>query len=120
MKIKREAHKKAQEEEAEAIEAEASKVVLESPPKEKPAKQPTRKKLPDPEYITKRHLETFKQELLSSIPSPGERIVEKEVERFVEKPVEKIVERPVEKIVEREKIVTLSGNALLDRIFFNR
>jgi hypothetical protein len=54
------------------------------------------------------------------MPVPGERVVEKPVERIVEKPVDRIVERPVEKVVERERIVHLSGNALLDKIFFGK
>lgn len=110
LKERRESHKKAQEEESTA-----EVVVEKDPPKPRAKKLP-----PAPEYITKSHLEKFKSELLSSMPIPGERVVEKEVERVVEKPVDRIVERPVEKVVEREKIVQLSGNALLDKIFFNR
>jgi hypothetical protein len=108
LKAKREANKAMQEDEASK---ELPKVVIEQPPKPVPVK---------PEYLTKNHLESFKKELLSSMPTPGERIVEKPVEKIVEKPVERIVERPVEKIVEREKIVHLSGNALLDKIFFGK
>ena len=112
LKAKRESFKKAQEEEATTTE----EVVVEPAPI-----KPRNKKLPPaPEYITKFHLENFKKELLSSMPTPGERVVEKPVERIVEKPVDRIVERPVEKVVERERIVHLSGNALLDKIFFGK
>jgi len=109
LKERRESHKKAQEEESTA------EIVVEKEVKPRAKKLP-----PAPEYITKSHLEKFKSELLSSMPIPGERVVEKEVERVVEKPVDRIVERPVEKVVEREKVVHLSGNALLDKIFFGR
>ena len=111
----RESHKKAQEEEATTV---APVEVEHDAPKshrKKGYKLP-----PAPEYITKNHLEQFKAELLAGIPQPGERVVEKPVERIVEKPVDRIVERPVEKIVEREKVVHLSGNALLDKIFFGK
>jgi hypothetical protein len=113
LKERRETHKKAQEEEATThgtVEVEHD------------APKPKKKVLlaPAPEYITKTHLEKFKSELLAGIPQPGERIVEKPVERIVEKPVDRIVERPVERIVEREKVVHLSGNALLDKIFFGK
>jgi len=108
LKAKREANRSTQEIDAAT---EPPKVIIEQPAKPVVQKQ---------EYLTKNHLESFKKELLSSMPSPGERIVEKPVERIVEKPVERIVERPVERIVEREKIVHLSGNALLDKIFFGK
>ena len=112
LKERRESHKKAQEEEATTT---APITVEHDEPKPRTKKLP-----PAPEYITKTHLEKFKSELLAGIPPPGERIVEKPVERIVEKPVDRVVERPVEKIVEREKVVHLSGNALLDKIFFGR
>jgi hypothetical protein len=108
LKAKREANRSTQESDAST---EEPKIIIEQPAK------PVAQK---PEYLTKNHLESFKKELLSSMPSPGERIVEKPIERIVEKPVERIVERPVERIVEREKIVHLSGNALLDKIFFGK
>ena len=115
MKELRESHKKAQEEEATTT---APVEVTHDTPR------PHRKKgyvlPPAPEYITKQHLEKFKSELLAGIPQPGERVVEKPVERIVEKPVDRIVERPIERIVEREKVVHLSGNALLDKIFFGK
>ena len=115
LKDRRESHKKAQEEEATTEVVEAEVAVQQMPPKVKTKKLP-----PAPEYITKSHLEKFKSELLSSMPVPGERIVDRPVEKIVEKPIDRIVERPIEKIVEREKLVHLSGNALLDKIFFNR
>ena len=124
MKERREYHKKMQEEEAAAIEAKEPKVVVQESKDEVAiehvVKKPVKKKLPPVEYITKSHLEKFKAELLADIPRPGERIVEMPVEKIVEKPIEKIVERPVDRVVEREKIVHLSGNALLDKIFFNK
>jgi len=113
LKDRRESHKKAQEEEA--VKGDVPVAVEPVAPKPKAKKLP-----PAPEYITKSHLELFRKELLSSIPAPGERIIEKEVDRIVEKPVDRIIERPVEKVVEREKIVHLSGNALLDKIFFGK
>ena len=112
LKERREAHRKAQEEEATTT---APVEIVNDPPKPRAKKLP-----PAPEYITKSHLEQFKSELLAGMPTPGERVVEKAVEKIVEKPVDRVIERPVEKIVEREKVVHLSGNALLDRIFFNK
>jgi len=112
LKERRESHKKAQEEEATTTEP----VAIEAPE----VKKKVKKLPPAVEYITKSHLENFRKELLAGIPPPGERIVEMPVERIVEKPVERIVERPVEKLVEREKVVHLSGNALLDKIFFGK
>ena len=113
LKERRESHKKAQEEEATTTAP--VEVEHEAPKPRKKVVLP-----PAPEYITKTHLEKFKSELLAGIPQPGERVVEKPVERIVEKPVDRIVERPVERIVEREKVVHLSGNALLDKIFFGK
>lgn len=117
LKEKREYHKKVQEEEATATATAVASVDVEHEPP-KPKKKSVMP--PAPEYITKTHLEKFKSELLAGIPQPGERVVEKPIERIVEKPVDRIVERPVEKIVEREKVVHLSGNALLDKIFFGK
>ena len=123
LKAKRESFKKAQEEESNTAEPSAcggTALPGEVATAGEPIK-PRKKKLPPtPEYITKFHLENFKKELLSSMPTPGERVVEKPVEKIVEKPVERIVERPVERVVEREKIVHLTGNALLDKIFFGK
>lgn len=111
MKEKREANKKAQEQEAEKpLEVEGLK---------KPRKPYTKKEkvavapapaapaaaaAPEPpktEYLTKASLDDFKRELLGAIPA-------------------KTVEKPVERIIEKEKIVHLSGNALLDKIFFGK
>lgn len=117
LKERREYHKKVQEEEATTMESTTAPVEVQYEPA-KPKKKQVMP--PAPEYITKTHLEKFKSELLAGIPQPGERIVEKPIERIVEKPVDRIVERPVEKIIEREKVVHLSGNALLDKIFFGK
>lgn len=122
LKEKRDAYKKDQEEESSSLVEIETEPIAPTEPDATVGKIKAKavKKIypPAPEYITKTHLEKFKQELLSSIPQPGERIVEKPVEKIVEKPVDRIVERPVDKYV--EKIVHLSGNALLDKIFFNR
>jgi hypothetical protein len=118
LRERREYHTKVQEEEATNMQATAPSLEVQHE-----APKPTKKKVnlaPAPEYITKTHLEKFKTELLAGIPQPGERVVEKPVERIVEKPIDRIVERPVERIVEREKVVHLSGNALLDKIFFGK
>lgn len=76
------------------------------------------------EFITKGDLERFKADIFSMMP--------KEVVREVQVPVEKVVVRekyvPVEKTVVRERVVQqevpverkISGNELLDRIFFSR
>ena len=94
MKERREYHRKMQEEEASSeatpkVEIKDSKDDVEFVPVVR--KPRTKAPLPPVEYITKKHLESFKAELLAGIPQPGERLVEMPVEKIVEKPVEKIV-----------------------------
>ena len=78
-----------------------------------------RKKLPPPserpQYVTAAELQKLKLELLESL-QPVKVVKEKEVE------VEKVVEKPVVvekvKVVEKPTTKIVSGNELLDRIFF--
>ena len=79
-----------------------------------------KKKLPPPSerptYITAAELQKFKLEMLDMVGKPQKVIKEREVE------VEKVVEKPVvvEKVVEKPTTKVISGNDLLDRIFFSK
>ena len=114
MKEKREANKKTQEQEAEKpLEVEGlkkprkpytkkEKVAVAPAPAEAAKAAAPAPQVPEPlktEYLTKASLDDFKRELLGAMPP-------------------KTVEKPV--YVEKEKIVHLSGNALLDKIFFGK
>jgi hypothetical protein len=118
LKAKRESQKKAQEEEAEMIKAEKDEVKVQARQREAYEKaKVSRKKLPPPSerplYITAAELQKFKLEMLDMV-KPVKVIKNREVE------VEKIVEKPVivEKLVEKPTTKIISGNALLDSIFF--
>lgn len=120
LKTKREALKKSQEEEAEMLKAEKDELKIQAKQRERLEKAKLgRRKLPPPEerptYITAAELQKFKLEMLEVI-KPVKVVKEKEVE------VEKIVEKPVvvEKVIEKPTTKVISGNELLDRIFFNK
>jgi hypothetical protein len=124
LKTKREALKKAQEEEAEMLKAEGDELKIQAKQRERLEKAKLgRRKLPPPEerptYITAAELQKFKLEMLEVV-KPVKVVKEKEVE--VEKVVEKVVEKPVvvEKVIEKPTTKVISGNELLDRIFFNK
>lgn len=122
LKAKREAQKKAQEEEAEMLKAEKDELKIQAKQRERYEKAKlSRKKLPPPSerptYITAAELQKFKLEMLETLkPTPIVR------EKEVEVPVEKVVEKPVikEKIIEKTTTKLISGNDLLDKIFFNK
>lgn len=118
LKAKREAQKKAQEEEAEMLKAEGDELKIQAKQRERLEKAKLqRKKLPPPSerptYITAAELQKFKLEMLE-IVKPVKVVKEKEVE------VEKVIEKPVvvEKVIEKPTTKIISGNELLDRIFF--
>lgn len=122
LKTKREAQKKAQEEEAEMLKAEGDELKLQAKQRDYYEKAKlSKKKLPPPSerptYITAAELQKFKLEMLD-IVKPQKIVREKEVE------VEKVVEKPVVvekvKVVEKPTTKIISGNELLDRIFFNK
>lgn len=122
LKVKREAQKKAQEEEAEMMKAEGDELKIQAKKREYYEKAKVgRKKLPPPSerptYITAAELQKFKLEMLEVVKP--QKVVK---EREIEVPVEKIVEKPivVEKVVEKPTTRIISGNELLDRIFFNK
>lgn len=106
LRAKREAQKSAQEAEVAEVREEVKAE------KKKPVRVP-----PPVSYATIGDLERFKKEMMSSIvpPTVVEKPVEKVVEKVIEKPVEKVIERVIEK---PPRIV--SGNELLDKIFFGR
>jgi len=59
-------------------------------------------------FVTRNDFDSFKNDILSQLkPSNKEPTI-----------VEKIVEKPVEKTIVRESVRVVSGNELLDRIFF--
>jgi hypothetical protein len=120
LKARREAMKKAQEDEAEMLKAEKDELKIQAKQRERLEKAKfQKKKLPPPSerppYVTAAELQKFKLEMLEVI-KPVKVIKEKEVE------VEKIVEKPVivEKVIDRPTTKIISGNELLDRIFFNK
>lgn len=120
LKAKRESMKKAQEEEAEMLKAEGDELKIQAKQRDRMEKAKLqKKKLPPvterPPYITAAELQKFKLEMLD-IVKPIKIVKEKEVE------VERIVEKPVmvERVVEKPTTKVISGNDLLDRIFFNK
>lgn len=120
LKTKRESMKKAQEEEAEMLKAEGDELKIQAKQRDRMEKAKLqKKKLPPmterPPYITAAELQKFKLEMLDII-KPVKIVKEKEVE------VERIVEKPVivERVVEKPTTKVISGNDLLDRIFFNK
>jgi len=119
LKERREASKKAQEEEAELLKAEKDELKIQAKQRERMEKaRLQKKKLPPPSerplYITAAELQRFKLEMMDMVGRPQKIVKEKEVE------VEKIVEKPVvvEKVIEKPTTKVISGNALLDAIFF--
>lgn len=122
LKAKREAQKKAQEEEAEMLKAEGDEVKIQAKKREYYEKAKAgRRKLPAPSdrptYVTAAELQKFKLEMLEHVKPV--KVVHKQE---VEVPVEKIVEKSVvvEKVVEKPTTRVISGNELLDRIFFKQ
>jgi len=120
LKAKRESMKKAQEEETEMLKAEGDELKIQAKQRERLEKAKLqKKKLPPPTerptYITAAELQKFKLEMLD-IVKPQKIVKEKEVE------VEKVIEKPVvvEKVIEKPTTKIISGNDLLDRIFFNK
>jgi hypothetical protein len=120
LKARREITKKAQEEEAEMLKAEKDELKIQARQREQLEKAKLQKrKLPPPSerptYITAAELQKFKLEMLDVLKP--QRIIK---EREVEVAVEKIVEKPVivEKLIEKNTTKLVSGNALLDSIFF--
>ena len=114
LKEKRESHKATQEREAAANADERHQQVLKARYAKRDA---NRAKLPPvAQYVTVKDLQDFKKEFFSMMP--------KEVYKEVPVPVERIVPHAVVKEVVREKIVekpkVITGNELLDRLYFNK
>ena len=108
--------------EAEMLKAEGDELKLQAKQRERLEKARLyKKKLPPPSerptYITPAELQKFKLEMLDLVKvKPVIREKEIEVEKIVEKPV--VVEKV--KVVEKPTTKIISGNELLDRIFFNK
>ena len=119
LRAKREAQRKQQEEEVAGLEEDKKEEVLKVKKEQQKAKKivSALRTVPPEQspYITATDFEKFKSEVLTSLKPAV-------VEKVVEKPVEKIIEKPVEKTIIKEVAVNrvISGNELLDRIFFNR
>lgn len=123
LKAKREAQKKAQEAEAEMLKAEKDELKIQARQRERLEKAKLqKKKLPPPSerpvYITGAELQKFKLEMLDLVGKPQKIVKEREVE--VEKVVTKEVPVMIEKIIEKPTTRVISGNDLLDRIFFSK
>lgn len=118
LRSKREAQKKQQEEEVAGVEEDKKEAVMTAKKEQQKAKKlvNTLKAVPPEQspYVTATDFQKFKSEILTTLKPVEPKIIEKPVERIVEKPVEKTIvkEVPINRIV--------SGNELLDRIFFNR
>jgi hypothetical protein len=120
LRAKRESQKAAQEAEVAEVKEEVKAA------KKKPVKVP-----PPVSYATLGDLERFKKEMMSSMPvvekpvvsadsgepTLREKIIEKPL--VIEKPLPNVVERIVEKVIEKPPRI-VSGNELLDKIFFGR
>lgn len=123
LREKREALKKAQEEELAHLDDEKREEKLKIQ-QAKNQKRAGSKLPPLVEYITKGDLERFKKELFQAMPREVVREIPVEKEVIKEKvvPVERHVvrERVVEQPVPYPVVKQLSGNDLLDRIFFNK
>jgi hypothetical protein len=119
LKARREQTKKAQDEEEEMLKAEGNELKIQEKQRERLEKAKlARKRLPPVSdrapYITAAELQKFKLEMMDMVGRPTKVVMEKEVE------VERIVEKPVivKQIVEKPTTKVISGNALLDAIFF--
>jgi hypothetical protein len=119
LKARREQIKKAQDEEEEMLKAEKNELKIQEKQRERLEKAKlAKKRLPQPKdrppYITAAELQKFKLEMMDLVGRPTKIVKEKEVE------VEKIVEKPVivKEVVEKPTTKVISGNALLDAIFF--
>lgn len=119
LKERRETMKKSMEEEAEMLKAEKDELKIQANQRDRLEKAKlSKKKLPPvserPTYITAAELQRFKLEVMEAFGKPQTIVREKEVEvlKEIKVPVitEKIVEKPTTKVI--------SGNALLDAIFF--
>jgi len=121
LRAKREAQRKQQEEEVAGVEEDKKEEVLKAKKEQQKGKKivSALRTVPPEQspYITTTDFEKFKSEILTTL-KPTEKVVEK----VVEKPIERIIEKPVEKTIVKEVAVNrvISGNELLDRIFFNR
>ena len=117
LKAKREANRKAQEEEVAEIQEEKKEEVIKAKTEKQKAKKiiNTLSRADDVPYITKTDFEAFKNDILTNL-KPKEVAAPAVVEKVIEKPIEKTIIREVPK----EVVKVLSGNELLDRIFFGR
>lgn len=118
LRSKREANRKAQEEEVAEVEEEKKTEVIKAKTERAKAKKlvNTLRAAEEVPYLTMSDFEKFKAEMMTSIKPVAP--VEKVVEKVIEKPVEKTVIREVP--VQKEVVKIVSGNELLDRIFFGR
>jgi len=110
LRAKREANRKAQEEEVAEVQEEKKAEVIKAKTEKQKAKKlvNTLSQAQEVPFVTRNDFDSFKNDILSQLkPSNKEPTI-----------VEKIVEKPVEKTIVRESVRVVSGNELLDRIFF--
>lgn len=119
LREKREALKKREEEELAQLDEEDRSAKL----KEKAAKQRKASKLPPiVNYVSTADLERFKRDIFAALPKEiiREVPVEKIREKVISVPQEIVRERVIEQPVPVPVVKHLTGNELLDKIFFNK
>jgi hypothetical protein len=118
LKAKREAQRKAQEEEVAEVQEEKKAEVIKAKTEKQKAKKlvATLSRADDVPYITRNDFDAFKNDIMSHL-KPTQPVAPV-VERVVEKPIEKTIIKEVH--IPKEVVKVLSGNELLDRIFFGR
>ena len=116
LRAKRDAQKKAQEEEVAGLDEEKKTEAIKTKTERHKAKKiiSTLSRSDEVPYITKSDFESFKNEFMTlhkPAPVPQAPVI-------VAPPPPPVVERVVEKPIVKETVRILSGNELLDRIFF--
>lgn len=119
LRAKRDAQRKAQEEEVAEVQEEKKAEVIKAKVEKQKAKKlvSTLSRAEEVPYITRNDFDAFKNDILTQL-KPKEVAPAPVVERVVEKPVP--VEKTVIREVPKEVVRVVSGNELLDRIFFGR
>jgi hypothetical protein len=114
LRSKREAQRKAQEEEVAEVQEEKKAEVIKAKTEKQKAKKlvTTLRAAEEVPYITRNDFDAFKNDIMAHLKPPPP----------VALPpvVEKVIEKPVIREVPKEVVRVVSGNELLDRIFFGK